>query len=817
MDALTDAVAASSAADALGADLPELRRRINQAQVVPTAYAEALRPPTSEPAEPDTDRLDELISLLRSHTGESRRGYRPSLPVLEAARGYEGEAPGVALLLIAFEIRDVLDSYLDRDPSGATHTWLSADERGRLLQALRTQSVDGLNRVVDQLDIDRLQTSIDSSTGEERPWGWSFTPGDLALTLLLRHEILRGPDDLDRTVDDAEAAARSAGEAGGQEVYSTWLTVLGTARMMRYEASGAVDDLKAAADALWETTTFASEAPLAPTSRTNWLRAVGTIQRNYYAVSGEVSYLRRALDVHHRLVSPVTSPAARGFSASAAAYASLGYSCLAMYERSAEPERLDSGADALDEALRRVGSRELGPGEWTEWTRAFISALRLVFEAHGSRTALERLIGALTRTLSFPALPQPSPARTAWLGSLGEALLWRYEFTSADQDLWAARSFLSRTRSTAARATADHAECLRTSDLTALDSAVMAAVGAVRTSAGPNGAHLPAAFQLAQSLIARAEVLRTPDDAAIAADLLEHCQEWQDQPAEQLALHSIEYGHALLVLHEVRGFPASGPGRADHRDTEVLSTAATALIETVEDPRFPEPIKTLAVDLLTRAMALDTERRGRRRDNYDLDTVVWRRARTVLDEHATRYRQPLRRRTIDELRGFPEMIRDDLHDRVVDVLMRRPGAQPAEQARLVAAEADDLAHRCLEAGEVRAAFEVVESGRAMLVETVTGANAVGDRPLRHGLPSPRERLESLPRGGVPAVGPRSDVPAHGQLGALPEVAARRRLLPLPESERDSLRGALGDITSAPRPRMSSGCVAPWTSTLWCIS
>ncbi|WP_415951282.1 CHAT domain-containing protein [Streptomyces sp. KLOTTS4A1] len=801
VDALTDAVAASSAADALGAGLPSLRRRLDQVRAAPAPHAEAVRPPVSEPVEPDTDRLDQLNHFLRSQTGESRREYRPSLPALEAARGYEGEARGVALLLGALQFRDVLDAHPDRNPSSDAYTWLSADERRRLLQALRTRSVDELNRVVDPLDLDQLQTSIESSTGEERPWGWSFTPGDLALTLLLRHELLREPDDLDRAVADAEAAVRFAEQGGEQEVYLTWLTVLGTARMTRYGTRGGADDLKAAADVLWETTTFASEAPVAPTARTDWFRAVGTVQRSYYAISGELSYLHRAVDVHGSLIwSMASSPPARGFSVSPAAYASLGYSFLALYERSADSGLLEQGVDALAEALRREDTRELGPGEWTEWTTAYVSGLQHVFRTRGSRTALERLIGELTGALSFPDLPQSSPARTVWLGSLGEALLWRYEFTREEQDLRAARNILGRMGLTAVLAAADHAEYLRTSDLTALDRAVTAAVGAVRASAGPDGAHLPTALQLAQSLIARAEVLRAPDDAAAAADLLDHCLEWQDQPAEQLALQSVEYGHALLVLHKAESL-ASGRGRAHHHDTEVLGAAAEALIETVEDPRFPKLVKTLAVDFLALAMAWGRERRDRREDGYDddRDAALWRTTRIVLNESARRYGQPLQRRGIEELRGFPEVIRDDLHARAVDVLMRRPSAQPTEQARLVMAEAEDLAHRCLEAGEYRAALEVVESGRAMLVETATGTDATGDRTIRHGLSSARERwLEALPAIGPPA-GPQLGIPMGGRPVSLPEVAAGRRLLPLPESERDSLRDALGDIISAPTP------------------
>ncbi|MFI6550107.1 CHAT domain-containing protein [Streptomyces prunicolor] len=722
------------------------------------------------------------------------------MPVPEAARGYEGEAPGFALLIATFQIRDALDASLDADSSHAEYTWLSAPDRIRLLQSLRTRSADELNRAIDPQTIDRLQTTVDSSADEVRPWGWSFTYGDLALTLLLRYEVLRQPDDLDRAVDDARAAIRLAGGASERDVYLAWMSVLGTALRMRHDASGDIDDLKDAADALWETTAFASSLHIEQDTWADWLRAVGTVQRQHYAVSGQFSYLTRARDTHRRLVP--SRRASHDVFVSPATYASLGYSCLAMYERSAEPDLLEEATDALDNALVPAGFEALGPAEWAQWTEAFVTALRLDFERQGSPTSLERLITVLTRALESPALPESSPARTRWLGNLGEALLWRYELTGAAHDLRTARSILRRTTFHAAMATADHAEYLRASDVRALDNAVLTSIAVVRSTVGPDGAHLPAAYELAQCLVARADLLRAPEDAAVAADLLKHCLEWTDQPAEQLALQTVEYAGALLTLYEVRTFPVTGRNENDHSAIFELDTAAVTLTEVLVEPRFQEAVKARATVLLSRAVALASERMAhaerRSEDDYGqyIDADVLRQARTVLSEQAALQGRTRRPRATDELRGDVEAIRDELHHRLVDVVMRNPGTGPVNQARLVAAETSVLARWCLEAGEPRAALEVAESGRAVLVAAAAGADAIGDRIDRRGLSSPREewldtRLAIQAAGNVS----QSDLPHRPFLS----IAAGKRLLPLPESMRDSVRDAIGDVASAPTP------------------
>ncbi|WP_405931376.1 CHAT domain-containing protein [Streptomyces sp. NBC_00827] len=722
------------------------------------------------------------------------------MPVPEAARGYEGEAPGFALLIATFQIRDALDASLDADPSHAEYIWLSAPDRIRLLQSLHARSADELNRAIDPQTIDRLQTAVDSSADEVRPWGWSFTSGDLALTLLLRYEVLRQPDDLDRAVDDARAAVQLAGRAGERDVYLAWKSVLGTALRMRHDATGDVGDLQAAADALWETTTFASSLHVEQVTWADWLRAVGAVQRQHYAVSGQLPYLTRARDTHRSLVAP--RRASRRVFVSPVTYASLGYSCLAMYERSAEPDLLEEATDALENALAPAQSEGLGPAEWAEWTAAFVTVLRLNFERQGSPTSLERLISTLTRALESPALPASNSARTTWLGTLGEALLWRYELTGSAHDLRTARSLLGRTPLHAALAAAHHAEYLRSSDVRALDNAVMTSVAVVRSTVRPDGAHLLAAYELAQCLLARAEVLRAPADAAVAADLLKHCLEWTDQPDEQLVLQTVGYAGALLMLYEVRTLPGTGHGENDHRAIYDLDTAAVTLTEVLVEPRFQEAVKARAADLLTRAVTLATERMNHAErpgeDEYlrHPDADVFRRARTALDERAAQQGRPRRPRTTDGLRGNVEAIRDELHHRVVDVVMRHPGAGPVNQARLVVAETGVLARWCLEAGEPRAALEVAESGRAMLVAAAAGADVIGDRIDRRELPSPREEwLDSELTIQASGNASQSHIPHRRFLGIYPG----QRLLPLPESTRDSVRGALDDVVSAPTP------------------
>ncbi|MEU9290503.1 hypothetical protein AB0D57_39155 [Streptomyces sp. NPDC048275] len=393
--------------------------------------------------------MDELRDLLRVHTDRDRTAYRVPRPAPAAARGYESEIPSFSLLVLTCQIRDALNASSDEvdDTPTAEHIQLPALDRTRLLRSVSARDTDALDQAVD-----RLQTAVDSSTDEPLPWEWSFTLGDLAQSLMLRYEAVGQPSDLERAVDNAQAAIRLAQGAGEHDASLVWTGVLGAALRMRYEAEGDVGDLKAAADSLWETTNPTS-LRVEQSVWTSWLCAVGALQRYHYALSDENYYLDRAYETHLSLARARASRdvhGVQGVSISPAVYASLGYSCLAMYERSVEPDLLDRAAAALDDALSLAGSGDLDPAEWAEWTGAFVTALRLSFERQGSLTHLERLITVLTSALESSALPELSPAHTAWLGTLGEALLWRFELSNAADDLRAARAYLGRARSFAA-------------------------------------------------------------------------------------------------------------------------------------------------------------------------------------------------------------------------------------------------------------------------------------------------------------------------------------------------------------------------------
>ncbi|MFJ1749949.1 CHAT domain-containing protein [Streptomyces sp. NPDC088116] len=807
--ALPDALAALGAAGALGSNLPAaLRQRLGHLSDA-VGYVRPQNTKLQDRSEPDATRFDELRGLLRVQASESRTAYRALRPSLETARGYESEAPGFALLVYTCQLRDTLDAHVEEvgNTPPTEHIQLSPNDRARLLQCVRTRAADALNQAVDG-----LQTAV-ARADDGHPRGQSFTRGDLAQALLLRYEALKRPSDLEHAVNNARAAARLARSVDDRDLSLMWTGVLGVALRMRHDADGDSEDLKAAADALWKTKDLNSLA-IEQGALNGWLRAVGAVQRYYYAISHEVSYLEKAFETHLGLLQAHASldpRDARGTSSSAV-YASFGYSCLTMYERSAEPDLLGRAAHALDNALDRAGSEERGPVEWTEWTGALATALRLIFEQQGDSTSLERLVTVLTLGLKSPALPELSPDRKKWRNKLGEALLRRYELTGAATDLRTARGLLSHAHSDALLAAAHYAEYLRASDLRALDSAVLTAVAAVQTVVGPEGAHLPAAFQLAQCLLARADVLRAPDDARGAADLLKHCLEWPDQPAEQLALQTVEYGHALLTLYEVRTSPVLGHEGGDPPDIGTLETAAVTLTEVLVNPGPRERVKARAASLLERAVSLDRERRERshRRaeDDYDshLDAHAWRQAHTVLEERATEGRRPHRPRATDDLRGDLEAIRDELHHRVVDVVMEHPDAGPVVQARLVTAKADVLARWCLEAGEIHAALEVTESGRAVLAAAAAGADVIGDRIALRALSSLREQgMETRVAIDAPEVGQLANAPRH----ALPEAVSGRGLLPLPESMRESVRAALRDVTPAP----TAHDIAEWCGSL----
>ncbi|MCZ4122705.1 CHAT domain-containing protein [Streptomyces sp. H39-S7] len=808
--ALPDAIAALGAADALGSNLPALRRRLGHLPDVVSAYAMPQSAEIQVHSDPDVIQFDELRDLLRVHASENRTAYRARRPSLEAARGYEGEAPGFALLDYTCQLRDALDTRLEeaRDTPSIEHIRLSPIDRARLLQSVRTRAADVLDQAVEA-----LQTAVNARTDEAHFRGQSSTLGDLAQALLLRYEALKQPSDLEHAVANARAAARVARSADDRDLSLLWTGVLGVALRMRHDADGGGEDLRAAADALWKTTELSS-LTIEQGLLNRWLRAVGAVQRYCYAVSNDVSYLEKAFETHLGLLRAPASLDLRDTRGafSSAVYASFGYSCLTMYEHSAEPDLLGRATDALGNALDRASAEDRGPVEWAQWTGALATALRLSFERQGDSTSLERLVTVLTLGLKSPALPESSPDRSTWRNMLGEALLRRYELADAAEDLRTARALLSHAPSDATLAAAHYAEYLRASDLRALDSAVLTAVTAVRAVAGPEGAHLPAAFQLAQCLLARADVLRAPNDVRVAADLLKHCLEWPDQPAEQLALQTVQYGNALLALYEVRTSPVMGHERADHQDNGALDTAAVTLKEVLVAPGARERVKARAASLLERAVALDRERRARshRRGEEDyashFDAHTWRQAHAVLEERSAHYGRPHRPRATDELRDNLGAIRDEFHHRVVDVVMEHPDAGPVVQARLVTAKADVLARWCLEAGEIHAALEVTESGRAVLAAAAAGVDVIGDRIALRALSSLREqRLGTSVAIDAPDVGPLANAPHH----ALPEAVSAHSLLPLPESMRESVRAALRDVTPAP----TAHDIAEWCGSL----
>ncbi|MFD3379049.1 MULTISPECIES: CHAT domain-containing protein [unclassified Streptomyces] len=808
--ALPDALAALGAADALGSNIPALRQRLGHLSDA-ARYARPQNAELQDRSEPDVSRLDELHDLLRVQASESRTAYRALRPSLETARGYESEALGFALLVYTCQLRDALDTHLEevRSTPPIEHIQLSPSDRARLLQCVRTRASGALNQAVDG-----LQTAVDASTNDGHPRGRSYTLGDLAQALLLRYEALKRPSDLEHAVSNARAAARLARSVDDRDLSLVWTGVLGVALRMRHDADGDSEDLKAAADALWKTKDLNSLS-IERGALNGWLRAVGAVQRYYYAISHEVPYLEKAFETHLGILQAHTSldlRDARGTSPSAV-YASFGYSCLTMCEHSAEPDLLGRAVHALDSALDPAASEERGPVEWTEWTGALATALRLLFERQGDSTSLERLVTVLTLGLKSPALPESSPDRTRWRKKLGEALLRRYELIGAATDLHTARGLLSHAPSDALLAAAHYAEYLRASDLRALDSAVLTAVAAVRTAVGPEGAHLPAAFQLAQCLLARADVLRAPDDARHAADLLKHCLGWSDQPAEQLALQTVEYGHALLTLYEARTSPVLSREGGDPSDISTLETAVVTLTEVLVNPGPRERVKARAASLLEQAVSLDRERRARslrRAENdYDshLDAHAWRQAHAALEERATDDRRPHRPRATHDLRGDLEAIRDELHHRVVDVVMEHPDAGPVVQARLVTAKADVLAHWCLEAGEIHAALEVTESGRAVLAAAAAGADVIGDRIALRALSSLQEQgMETRVAIDAAEVGRLANAdPRH----ALPEAVSGRSRLPLPENMRESVRAALRDVIPAP----TAHDIAEWCGSL----
>ncbi|MFD5395318.1 CHAT domain-containing protein [Streptomyces sp. NPDC127097] len=772
--ALVDAVAALSAADALGSTAPELRERLGHLTESPVRIARYdMTVASSAPGEPESDRLGELLALVDARTGESRTAAPTPLPAaLGAANGYTGEVSAYGLLVEILAMRDTLNpAEVWSDSRGAV--WGESVRLGRihLMRFVGTGSIDALDQAIEV-----LQEAVAASAEDEPVWQWHIGLGDLVLAQLMRYDAAGHAEDLNEALHRARAAQEAAfSESAGPRYLALWQSILGAALWMRHESDGDSADLKASADALW-----VAAHGWARVTSVSWLRLIGVIQRQQYALSRQATYLERALAQHRRtamaemLVHDATVPRE--------AYASVGYTHLAEYERSREPDELDRAAQSLTRALETHETQERNSAAWLDWTRMLVSAQRLRVERSADRGALEGLVISLVCALA--EVPADAPERAVWLGMLGEALLWRYELVGESDDLRTARSLLERADDRSALATVCHVLYLHGSDLRALDDAVRIGAEEVRRTAGPEGAHVTAAAGLGLSLLSRAEVLRAPMDALAAVRLLDHCLEWGDQSAEQRAFLRAESGCALLNLHELR---ADGIEAAPGYAGDPLDDAAMAVMDALDVLRSHERDTARIYDLLTRvhvAASLATAREQRLGEGPGLqrwERPLWRRVRRerALDEWAVESGvSRFLRRSGDlsaALRDDPVTMRGLLRERIVDTLIRYLGDRPAEQVRQVVGQAGLLARACLEAGDAGAALELVESGRALAEEVASGAaTATGSVLEQHRRMQRARRLE--------IAGPASS--------RLPRLTTGAVSPPLPGALRTSLLDAL---------------------------
>jgi hypothetical protein len=791
-EALIAAAAALSAADALGSTAPVLRSRLKRLQHV--SGQEAAFPLSMEDIS-GLDGLDDLAGLLESWEEASRTPFQVTPPAaLEASGGYEGEVSTTLLLPCTVVIRDALDASLPLadDPDLAMYARLASRRRSWLSHASRSRTASDLDQTVET-----LSDTIESFADTAPPWRWSLVLGDLAQALLLRHDINGPSEDLARGVDHAMTAVRMSRAAEEAEQLVTWLSLLGTVLWARYDAYGDSADLGAAADALWEAADpdRVTAAPLIGRStRLEWLRLVGAVQRQQYAASRHSSYLDRALRLHRFIDEEPQLPERSATPPST--YASLGYTWLSVHGSSGEPSALDSAVWALEQAVTE--GRESNPAEMGEWTGTLLAALRARFAQRGDQDSLESLMRACVRALAV--LPEGTSEYVSLLGSLGEALLWRYVLVGADGDLRTARTLLEQSEDRSALAAVLHADYLRGSDLCALDTAVRIAAEEVRAAAGPDGAHLPVAFDLAQYLLSRAEVLSAPGDAESASRFLDHCLKWPGQSGEHLTFLRLEYGRARLILSEVHAMTSAAVETNDHGD-DPLEDAAATLLDVMDSSGSDEPLRAEASDLLARAVtAARVEAHGSGQLDADmgpfhLDRPVWRRALALLGEQAAESVRHRRLRTLDDFRQGPQAVRDELCQRVVDVVTRHPGVGNVQLARHITREAAALARWCLEAGEPRMAFEVAESGRAVITNAATGADPIADRLTRRALPLENaHRLRSLGAARAPFGGHRP---------SLPRFAPADRVSALPQGLSDTVQDALDELVDVLTPEATA--------------
>lgn len=716
--ALIDAVAALSAADALGSATPELRERLGHLTAPPVGITRYVTVASPAPGEPDPDRLGELLDLVDARTGESRTLAPMPLPAaLGAANGYTGEVSAYELLASTLAMRDTLDP---------TEVWADSEEeawrvplrlgRTHLMRFADTRNVDALNQAIGVLQA-AAATVEDDSVRQGH-----ILLGDLALAQLMRYDAAGHADDLNEALHRARMAQGAAvSEWAGARYPALWHSVLGAALWLRHEADGDPADLEASADALW----VAAQRWTHVTS-VSWLRLTGAIQRQQYALSRRAAYLERALAQHRRIAT--AQMLVHDATVLREAWASVGYTHLAEYERSCEPDELDRAVQHLTRALETDELQERDSAARLEWTRLLVSGQRLRVEYSADRDGLEDLVATLAGAVANA--PADFPERAVWLGALGEALLRRYELAGEADDLRTARSLLERTEDRSALATVCHLLYQHSSDLHALDDAVRMGAEEVRRTAGPEGAHMTAAAGLGLALLSRAEVLRAPMDAMAAARLLDHCLQWGDQSAVRLASLRAEFGCALLNLLELR---VAGAGAVSGYEGDPLEDAAVALVDALDVVRNHEGDCSRIYDLLTRANAAASlviareERLGEGPGRLRGERPVWTRVRAALDEWAVesgRSRLPRSGDWRDALREEPLAMRGALRERIVDTLIRHLGDRSAEQVRRVVGEADLLARACLEAGDAEAALELVESGRTLAEEVASGAATV---------------------------------------------------------------------------------------------
>ncbi|WP_329173274.1 CHAT domain-containing protein [Streptomyces sp. NBC_01477] len=786
---LTDAFAALHAADALGIpQLPALRERLEHLAKRPDAPRSAVTVLEASAGSASID-LPDLLRTLESYNYEPAYGLPDPAP--EAAGGYPGEVTEALLVAGAVAIRDGLDPLLplDTDPSLARYAQFASQARGRPSPDVMPPGSEVLDEAVESLE-NEVEAAIATPT-----WRQCLVHGDLALALLLRHRAGRQSDDLARAVAHADWAFRHAQEGDvGQQVV-TWAGLLGAVLWTRFEAEGDSDDLEIAAHLLSQTADPEDPAEVPRTSRSarlEWLRLVGAVQRYSYAVSGLPQDLDRAARLHRALEEEPF------FTNGAVRHASLGYTWLSA-SGDADPAALEKAIAALKLAVVEGDSCESAARR--AWAATLVTALEARFTRGGDLDSLEQVVQAAADALADT--PEGLPEHPVLLGALGRALLWRHFLTGAHSDLRTAHTLLKASGDRTSLAAVLHAEYRWASDLRALDSAVDMAASELRATVDARGAHLPAAFDLAQYLLSRAEVLRAPEDAAAAARLLGHCLEWTGQAGEEQPLLHVEYNRAQVVRSEAA--MAAGSSAVPDESGSSLPEAASALMDIVNGSGADGELVAEAEELLARTIAAARpNRRPTRRPSANTppplvdDEVLWE-AQALLEARAAAAGRPSRWPAPREVPRSTEATLNEVRRRVDAAVTRYPTANATEQARYAVREAEALALQCLEADAPRAAFDALEAGRAVVTDAAavepfaiesSGAgsfrvNRTRQLPGREEAPFGAHR-PSLPRTAA-AGGGQAGQPGHR---GMPNAVRELQELPTPEETAAACR-ALG--------------------------